>query len=329
MLRVHFTPQDLASVTLAPAISPMWEVLLSANQLQSSEGKRQFGQWRTDVRGAHMRRSVLALLTLCPPIGYSPDFLTPLGTSMTETRDRLADTDPDAIATQVSLMSPTPHNPEDARRRLVMLHDPVRALRAVLDAMSSYWECAIAPYWPAMQRQVAADLQLRSRIQSAGGVAALLQSVCPGAEWGTSVLSVPGLSGDLHLDGAGLLLQPSYFCWGAPTKLRDPSGRPVLVYPVEHHPAVLTAGSELLDRELGRLIGAARVDVLRAARTPGTTSEIADRLDVCVSSVSRHAGALARSRLIVSRRDGKSVSHSITELGMALLEGTPSGLATV
>jgi hypothetical protein len=48
-----------------------------------------------------------------------------------------------------------------------------------------------------------------------------------------SVLQVLDMNDrDLYLDGRGIELQPSAFCWQVPTKLRDPELKPVLVYPI-------------------------------------------------------------------------------------------------
>jgi len=48
-------------------------------------------------------------------------------------------------------------------------------------------------------------------------------------------LQVPDMHDrDLYLDGRGIELQPSAFCWQVPTKLRDPDPTPVLVFPMQH-----------------------------------------------------------------------------------------------
>jgi hypothetical protein len=44
---------------------------------------------------------------------------------------------------------------------------------------------------------------------------------------------------DLYLDGRGIELQPSAFCWQVPTKLQDPELKPILVYPIQHAPGIL------------------------------------------------------------------------------------------
>jgi hypothetical protein len=58
---------------------------------------------------------------------------------------------------------------------------------------------------------------------------------------------------DLHLDGRGLVLLPSFFCWRTPITVKDPRMTPVLVYPVEWHlgwdnPARVRSLANLLGR---------------------------------------------------------------------------------
>ena len=72
---------------------------------------------------------------------------------------------------------------------------------------------------------------------------------------------------DLYLDGRGIELQPSAFCWQVPTKLRDPELKPVLVYPIQHAPGILRqAPMESAPRSdpLGSLLGSTRAVALKA-----------------------------------------------------------------
>jgi hypothetical protein len=50
VLRIHFTPRDLARVTVAATPAPLWEVLLSLHMLQQSDGRLVFEDWRRHVR---------------------------------------------------------------------------------------------------------------------------------------------------------------------------------------------------------------------------------------------------------------------------------------
>ncbi|MFC8665453.1 hypothetical protein [Streptomyces sp. NPDC057199] len=125
---------------------------------------------------------------------------------------------------------------------------------------------------------VGADRAVRAREMLRGGVEALLSTLGPSLRWRPPHLEAEyPLDRELRLDGRGLLLVPSVFCWQAPITLTDPRLPPVLVYPVArtHHwwlPQQAGAGP----RTLGRLIGQGGPPssrhwrtVARRARWPG------------------------------------------------------------
>jgi DNA-binding transcriptional ArsR family regulator len=73
------------------------------------------------------------------------------------------------------------------------------------------------------------------------------------------------------------------------------------------------------------LLGAPRVRLLNALRSPATTTALARRLGVTPSAVSQHLAVLYRGGLVDKRRSGRAVLYQTTELGFALLRG---GLAS-
>ena len=75
-LRIHFSQDDFALTSLAHAPDLTWESLLSMHMLQTTVGPVIFGQWRASVR-RQLNAAAGQLLRLAPPVGYSPDFLTP------------------------------------------------------------------------------------------------------------------------------------------------------------------------------------------------------------------------------------------------------------
>lgn len=321
MLRFHFTEADLTSVVLAPSASPMWEVLLSLHSAQSSYADPVFGSWRRRLRTTGGSPHLRLLLDVAPAYGYSPDFVTPElgGGVLDDALDVVGSTDVDRVHRELGVVA----SRSPARARLQPLADrPRSALAMLLDAVRTYWAAALEPTWSGIQSRVGVDLERRRQVLATDGVGALLESVGPGVRWRAPVLEVDGLKDvDVHLDGRGLVLQPSYFCWRDPTKLRDPEGRPVLVYPVEHDAAVLDPAGRGRGGAVGRLVGQARHDLLQVAQQPATTSELAERCVMSVSNASRHASALREAGLLVSQRDGQCVRHQTTALGRALLHG--------
>ncbi len=75
-------------------------------------------------------------------------------------------------------------------------------------------------------------------------------------------------------------------------------------------------------RALAALLGRTRAAVLEAIVDGCTTTELARRVKVSVPSASQHAQVLRDAGLLVTRRTGKSVHHSLTALGAALLNAT-------
>lgn len=317
MLRIHFTERDLTSVVLADDVSLMWELVLSVHRLQARRRHRAFDAWQAEVLAAGLPEQCRVLLHLAPPIGYTPDFLTPEDavTSIDAGRDAIADTDRSIVGAQVAEL--------DAERGLAAAQRPAVDIDALVKALDVYWHLALAPYWQRIRRRVHEDLEVRRQLLATSGIAALLESLGPGIEWQPPFLIIKGprRSADLHLDGRGIVLQPAYFCLDDPTKLRDPLGRPTLVHPTAHDPEVLAAGEDTADPGVARLIGPARHEILGAAAVPGTTSDLADRAGVSVSAASRHAAVLRAAGLLASYRTGRSVEHRLTDLGRTLLDG--------
>ncbi|WP_404950910.1 ArsR family transcriptional regulator [Streptomyces sp. ARC12] len=85
-------------------------------------------------------------------------------------------------------------------------------------------------------------------------------------------------------------------------------------------------------RVLAALLGATRARVLVrvAVRDQATTSDLVGELGVSAATVSHHTAVLRESALITSRRDGGSVRHTITPLGLSLLgaHGLPGARRT-
>ncbi|WP_101386072.1 ArsR family transcriptional regulator [Streptomyces sp. TLI_146] len=124
---------------------------------------------------------------------------------------------------------------------------------------------------------------------------------------------------EMHLQGRGLVLQPSFFCRYNVTSLADPRLPPVLVYPIDHDPdwALPTLPAEQT-RSLTTLLGTTRTQLLYAAADGmATTQQLAHRAHTTPPNASRHLTALREATLIHSHRNRNTVLHTITRLGTA------------
>jgi DNA-binding transcriptional ArsR family regulator len=121
------------------------------------------------------------------------------------------------------------------------------------------------------------------------------------------------------------VLVPSFFCRIQPITLMDTNRPPVLVYPLSPRLGWLRpapSGEDQDDTEpIVALLGRTRANVLDAAAVGGTTTELALRVGVALPVISRHTSVLREAGLLGTRREGGSVRHHVTQLGMSLLNG--------
>ncbi|TWD74719.1 helix-turn-helix protein [Kribbella amoyensis] len=328
MLRIHFTPRDLARTTISTRPAPAWEILLSLHMLQHTDGRLVFEDWRRHVRTKVAPDQMRLLLELTPPRGYSPDFLTPAASAPDfETSLELTLSTPrQQIRSQLDLLGK--YRPASPWIRQLAQGDGA-SIRRLGRAMRTYHDAAIVPYWKAIGTHVSADQAYRGEALARHGVDRLLSTLHPRVRWNAPVLQVLDMHDrDLYLDGRGIELQPSAFCWQVPTKLRDPDLKPILVYPIHHAPGFLRQSS--VERckpndALGSLLGSTRAAALDATVTGCTTTELARRCDISPAAASHQATVLREAGLITTRRAGASVLHEITQLGIWLLSGHGSG----
>ncbi|MFE6104870.1 DUF5937 family protein [Streptomyces laurentii] len=323
MLRIHFTSDDLATVRIARSPDPLWEIVCSLFRLQAREGALAFDPWRRTVgelvrRSATARGAASALHSLVPRAAYFPDFLTPPvegGPADLQTGiDRVLATPRRRLRQELALLSEGGGQPWAGAE---LARGDVPTLTALGANLRTYYAEFIAPLWGRISAATAADLALRTRAVVDGGTQALLNSLRPMMTWESPVLAADyPVERDLHLQGRGLLLVPSYFCWRRPITLADDDLQPVLIYPVDR-----TRAPDASLPSLRRLLGSTRAALLHEAASLAcaTTSELADATGVSLPSVSQQLAVLRESGLVASRRDGKRVIHATTPLGCRLL----------
>ncbi|MEU1481301.1 helix-turn-helix domain-containing protein [Streptomyces sp. NPDC005760] len=326
MLRIHFGWSDLENIRIAQQPDPLWELMCAVCRLQTSDGPVEFGHWRRET-GQRLSRDRPAshalgmLRTVIPASGYIPDFLTPpvTGECLDSGLEMLRATPRDRLVADITRLAGTRPVPGWIRGP----HEPaVSSLKLVSDALRTSFRALLAPHWRHVRSAVGDDVSVRTRAVLDGGTAALLEGLRPFAHWNPPYLDVDyPVERELRLDGRGLTLVPSYFCWRRPTALADPELDPVLVYPVAKQPLdVARAGEERLERLLGRTRSAVLVDV--AGHPARTTTQVAQALELAPASASYQIGVLRGAGLIVSRRDGKHVEHTATPLALNLLAGS-------
>lgn len=330
MLRVHFTPHDLQNIRIAQHPDPLWELVCSVCRLQTRQGPLDFGHWRGTAydrlrRDPVVKGALHLLRLLIPASGYIPDFLTPsnAGGELFAGLDHVRGTPRGQLTRELTRLAESRPVPVWAT---TMGRPGADGLVPLTKALATYHRALLQPFWPRIRTAVDNDIGRRASTLLGGGTQALLEGLRPLARWNSPTLEVDyPVDRDLHLDGRGLLLVPSYFCWGRPTALADPGLTPVLVYPVAKVPL---DGEGATEQGLVRLLGRTRAAVLAevANRNARTTSEVAEAVGVTLPSVSYQIGVLRDGGLVASRRDGKYVLHTATPLGLRLLGGGTPGL---
>ncbi|MFR0355106.1 ArsR/SmtB family transcription factor [Streptomyces sediminimaris] len=329
MLRIHFTDDDLSRVEVATTYDPLWETVLGLQQLaEAARVPAVFLTWWLRAREVLTERqltgSVRQLRMLAPADCYFPDFLTPdaAADGLRSGLRAVRATPPGRLRRETALLARLRH-PRGAPLWLRDLASGDReGVQEVADALHVLHDAVIAPDWSDVRATVEADSAVRARAVRDGGVNGLLSSLGPGMRWEPPVLRADyPVDRDLRLEGRGLRLIPSFFCWRTPVTLVDPSLPPVLVCPMEHErPIAVARRRERHAQALAALLGRNRARVLAALDVAATTGELARRLGVSAAGTSQHAHALADAGLVRSRRMGNRVLHTLTPLGRALLQ---------
>ncbi|GAB2791556.1 ArsR/SmtB family transcription factor [Amycolatopsis magusensis] len=325
MLRIHFSVEDLVRIRILDQPQSMWELLLSLHLVQTTQGDPVFGRWRRDLR-RRLTPTTRMLTTLARPKGYSPDFLTPatdapgleagLESLLSTSREQLR-TDMSKLAAQVDL-PPWASSVADGGRH---------TMRHLAVALREYHTAAVEPYWRSISCHVRADRDRRIETAATGGMESVLESLHPAVRWKSPVLEVAyPVEQDLHLEGRGLVLVPSFFCWRLPISLADQSRRPMLVYPVQRDTDWAIgdeqrSGTSARTRSLTVLMGPTRATVLQTiGRTPRiTTTELARAVGISLAGASQHATVLRNAGLVRTDRGYRSAVHQVSRLGADLL----------
>ncbi|MET7334953.1 helix-turn-helix domain-containing protein [Nonomuraea sp. NPDC005650] len=329
MLRIVFTAEDLALTRLAPRTDLLWEMVSSLHRLQSRDGDQALAAWR---RQAHLRlteRGLLPslramLLPLAPRGPYFPDFLTPIQAQLGDepALQALVDTPRERVRRDMEVLRNSGGLPSADLEDLARGNQG--AMRRLGRVVADYCRAVLTPCWPEADRALAGERAIVQRHFLTGGAEQMLASLTPTIRWRPPVLEVDypaGAGREVHLRGRGLTLIPSYFGRANPVALVDPALPPVLTYPIPRRVTADAVASSALEALLGRT----RAAILNCvARAPGcSTSELARDAGVSVSTASEHAQVLRQANLIASIRQANLMLHHTTELGTALLTGSP------
>ncbi|WP_236794180.1 helix-turn-helix transcriptional regulator [Amycolatopsis sp. GM8] len=310
-MRIELEPRDVARIGLVPSVNPLWELASSVRLLATDDG---FGWWRRRVR-PHLPDGMPVLEWLCG--GESvPGFLVPDLADPGAGLAAVLATAPARLRADLRGYRPEPGLPGWAS---ALVSGSVAGLPRLVQVMRTYFATAIEPYWDAVRAQVEADRELRTRVLADQGVDALLASLGPALRWSSPTLTAGAPETPVTLDGARLLLAPTYFA--ARPEVVLSAGHVRLAYPAST-PTVRRRAvrPSAPSRALSALLGPTRAAALTIVAAGCSTSELAARLGVTPSAVSKHTSILRAAGLIATRRERNTVLHTLTPLGVSLLD---------
>ena len=187
-----------------------------------------------------------------------------------------------------------------------------------------------------------ADIAYRAGLLAGGGARSLFSDLHPDLHWSGGALTLADTDRGppvfkVMLGPDGVVLVPSVFNWPQVSLSRATSTQTIVLYPARGAATVWEGtgrkgtswegtGWDSRARPGGgreeaaeALLGAPRVRLLTALRSPATTTALARLLGVTPSAVSQHLAVLHRGGLVDKRRSGRAVLYQTTALGRALL----------
>lgn len=323
-----FSTADLAQTRFA--VSPMWEVVTSFRLLKDEADPPLHRRWAAQVRprllSAGLHKGWLAALIPGAGGGYLADFLnpTPRGPfpELPAELDAVRGSTPQQVRADVDML--TLKSGPSARLRL-LAEEPEAALEKVAAEIETYWELALAPYWPRIRQLLEADVFHRARQVAEHGSAHVLNELHESVRWDAGTLRMVRRHCSLTRDqtGSGLLLVPSAFAWPRVLTRSVPPEPPQLAYPAWGIGTLWEPRTTEPSEAVAAVLGRSRALLLAELDTPASTTQLARHSGLSAAAVSQHLTALRNAGLVTGHRAGRSVLYARTAIADALL--TPAG----
>ena len=307
------------------AISPLGETADALRSLTRRGGECYHLPWQRQIRRKLPELRIGPLLALLSLRGYQPDFLSPAPdgpfTEIGAELERVRATPPSRVAAELAeCLDRHPAERAALRGYPELSGDPAQARDLLADQLDRAWTALVEPWWPRLRDVLDADITFRARQLANAGVAAALNDLDPRIAWRDGVLRFAITAHqDLDITGAELVLIPSVFIWPGAAASFDP---PAVIYPARGIAGIWTPATPA-GSDLAHLIGRTRAVLLSGLAEPSSTTGLAARCGVPVSSVSEHLAVLRAAGLVSTSRTGRFLLHQRTALGIAL-----SGAAT-
>jgi DNA-binding transcriptional ArsR family regulator len=359
--RIHLTDADLDRLTVALELGAAGETVLALSALRCRVRFRLLrSDWRAKVSEQTARLKPLAQVVPAGTMGLDVATLTGLASTIEDGTAALLAAPAGQVRTELTLLDREVRLPAMA---WAAAEPGSAGRTWLAGAVQAAHEVLIEPFWDRMLAELLAEQASRQRILAAQGPRALLASLqSERLRWRYPVLEIRSpLDHDHYLQGAGLIVTPSLFMGPFTGLMFDPREDGGTARLVIGATCGLAAGGQLNDRghlyngetastparaaasasqrngqpgadppaglvsknALAALLGRTRAAALACIGSGCTTTELAIRLGVSASAASQHATVLREAGLILTRRQGSAVLHTLTPLGFSLLAAGP------
>ena len=241
MISVHFTGADFARTSISRHPAPLVELKLSLMMLRRRDNDVFFGRWRR-----HLRTSLPATTRPLWDLvsGYrGPPFIDPVSVTVPAGLDAIHATPPGQIRDDIERVYAHRTSPPPPWLRDLLRGD-AGAWHLLRRALEDAYQAALARTWPAVRDLHRAEFTRYALTAAGSGVSRALTALVPASQLtgpGTWQLTAP-YQRDIHLDGRGLILVPTFHWTGMPLA-SDLPGQPVLLaYPAGPGLPVLLPG---------------------------------------------------------------------------------------
>jgi len=204
-----------------------------------------------------------------------------------------------------------------------LLADPQAVRVRVRDTIEQCAAVFFDQAWPTMiAPRIIADLRVKTDLRDRKGLGSALAAVSPAvalAPEGDGIVVDKLQDNATRADDVGVTFIPTIY--GAPHLLavHAPGWRPVVQYPLANPHAPEPVSLDTVERRLDALAHPVRLRLVRTlARSPHTTSELAQDWNLTPPEVSRHLAVLRRAGLLTTQRRGRYVHYA---LDLAALTG--------
>ncbi|MFE2289144.1 DUF5937 family protein [Streptomyces sp. NPDC059443] len=320
---LSFTATDLAQTRFA--VSPMWEVVTSFRLLREETDPPMHRRWAGQVRPRLVRAGLDRgwLAALIPGDGYLADFLNPTPAGpFPELPAELAAirrSTPEQVRADLAVLVRNSARPAP---RLQLLHEePEAVLEKVTAEIDTYWELALAPYWPRIRQLLEADVFHRARQVAEHGSAHVLGELHENVSWDAGTLRMVRRQCKMSRAdaGSGLLLVPSAFAWPRVLTRSVPPEPPQLAYPARGIGTLWEPRAAEAPEAVAAVLGRSRALLLAELDVPASTTQLARHSGLSAAGVSQHLVALRNAGLVTAHRNGRSVLYARTAIADALL----------